>query len=130
MLILLCTDDQPGLQILIDRDGNSNGCDGGDGKQWIDVTPPPLGTFVVNLGDMLERWTNGRFKSTVHRVVSKGDTERYSIPFFHEPNFDTIVDCLDVCVGEGETKKYPTTTAGGHLLEKYNQTHSDFQSGD
>ncbi len=122
MITLLATDDQPGLQILIDQEGNGDGC-------WVDVSPPPLGTFVVNLGDMLERWTNGRFRSTVHRVLSTGNFERYSIPFFYEPNFDTVVDCLDICIREGEKKKYAKTTAGGHLLEKYKETHADFEGG-
>jgi isopenicillin N synthase-like dioxygenase len=131
MLTLLATDDQPGLQILINKDdvgdiGDASG-ESKDRECWIDVNPPPIGTFIVNLGDMLERWTNGKFKSTVHRVVSKHEKERYSIPFFYEPNFDTVVECLDVCLGPGEERKYPKTTAGGHLLEKYNQTHADFQ---
>ena len=43
------------------------------------------------------RWTNGRFKSTVHRVVTDGSADRYSIPFFFEPNFDTRVECLPSC---------------------------------
>ncbi len=125
MITLLATDDQPGLQILVNSENDNKK----EGEEcWVDVAPPPLGTFVVNLGDMLERWTNGRFKSTVHRVISSGEQERYSIPFFYEPNFDTVVKCLDVCLDDGEVPKYPQTTAGGHLLEKYNQTHADFQS--
>ncbi len=45
------------------------------------------------------RWTNGRFKSTLHRVVVDGSADRYSIPFFFEPNFDTVVECLPSCCG-------------------------------
>ncbi len=137
MVTLLATDDQPGLQILVNKTMGDSYCTT-EGKQekeeiWVDVHPPPKGTFVVNLGDMLERWTNGKFKSTVHRVVSSGEAERYSIPFFYEPNFDTVVECLDVCLdddghGKKEMAKYPSTTAGDHLLEKYQETHADFQS--
>ena len=75
---------------------------------------------------MLERWTNGKFRSTIHRVISRGD-ERYSIPFFYEPNFDTVVECVDVFLRPGEKAKYPPTTSGQHLLDKYKETHSDFQ---
>jgi isopenicillin N synthase-like dioxygenase len=112
----LATDDQPGLQILKSKD------------EWIDVKPPPMGTFIVNLSDMLERWTNGMFKSTVHRVVSSGNAERYSVAFFFEPHFDTVIRCIDKCLKEGEKPKYAETTCGGHLLEKITQTHADFES--
>lgn len=75
---LLNTYDYPGLQIFT-KD-----------EVWIDV-PPRKGAFVVNLGDMLERWTNDLFRSTKHRVLTAGQTERYSTPFFLEPNFDVSV---------------------------------------
>ena len=120
MVTLLATDENPGLQILVDNNDNK--------EIWIDVDPPPSGVFIVNLGDMLERWTNGKFKSTVHRVICSGETERYSIPFFYEPNFDTVVECLETCIDQGEKPKYESTTAGEHLLSMYNQTHADFQS--
>ena len=114
MVTILATDDNPGLQIYHD-------------EQWMDVPPPSLGTFVVNLGDMLERWTNGKFKSTLHRVIisSSGGEERYSIPFFYEPNFDTVVECLESCIGD-DGVKYPPITSGQHLLDKYKETHADF----
>jgi len=117
MITLLLTDENRGLQILT----KSN--------KWIDV-PPKKGAFVVNLGDMLERWTNGLFRSTKHRVLTSGEKERYSIPFFYEPNFDTTVRCLDVCCSEGKPAKYPPTTSGQHLLDKYAETHSDFKPKD
>lgn len=116
MITLLLTDDvTPGLQILT-KD-----------ERWIDV-PPRKGAFVVNLGDMLERWTNGLFRATRHRVLTAGEGERYSVPFFYEPNFDAKVECLDVCCGEGnDPPRYLPTTAGRHLLDKYRQTHADFK---
>ncbi len=118
MITLLATDDTPGLQIF------------NNDMIWVDVPPPPMDstTFVVNLGDMMERWTNGKFRSTLHRVVSRGYRERYSIPFFYEPNFDTVVVPLRNCIEEGEVPKYPPTTSGQHLLDKYNETHADFES--
>jgi isopenicillin N synthase-like dioxygenase len=114
MLTLLLTDLNRGLQIL-----TKQGC-------WIDVTPI-RGAFIVNLGDMLERWTNGLFRSTQHRVLTVGDAERYSVPFFYEPNFDTVVQCLPVCCSEENPAKYPPITSGQFLLDKYKQTHADFQ---
>jgi len=123
MITLLLTDDNPGLQIFT-KD-----------EKWIDV-PPKKGKFVVNLGDMLERWTNGLFRSTRHRVIipmrdNYEGSDRYSIPFFFEPNFDTVVECLEVCcrdpqTGQSVAPKYAKTTSGHHLLEKYRQTHADF----
>jgi len=123
MITLLLTDDSPGLQIFTKE------------NTWMDV-PPRKGAFIVNLGDMLERWTNGMFRSTIHRVVTPQNqsisaSDRYSIPFFLEPNFDTVVECLEICcrnpqTGERIPPKYPPTTSGQHLLEKYSQTHADF----
>ena len=58
---------------------------------WVDVPPVP-GAFVVNIGDLLEQWTNGVFKSTRHRVVNQvAGRERYSCAFFTSPNYDAVV---------------------------------------
>lgn len=112
ILTLLLTDENPGLQI------NYRG-------EWIDVPPRP-NAFVVNIGDMLEIWTNGQYKSTLHRVLTSSDYERYSIPFFFDPTFDTVVECLGSCTDENNPPKYPPTTAGKHLVSKYEGTHADF----
>lgn len=117
MLTLLLTDETPGLQIQTLE---------GD---WIDA-PPMLNAFIVNLGDLLERWTNGLFRSTVHRVLTSGERERYSIPFFYQPDYDAVVECLPQCCSVGNPPKYPKTTSGGHLLDKYKQTHAEFAPED
>lgn len=117
MVTLLLTDDNPGLQIQ-SKDGS-----------WIDI-PPKKGAFVVNIGDLFERWSNGLFKSTVHRVITpKGAKERYSIPFFFDPNWDCLVKCFPECCSEPDNPpKFPPITAGQHLLNMYAQTHADFSS--
>lgn len=139
MITILATDENPGLQIALDPSlvtGAETECtttstNSNDTQEiWMDVPPPPPGTFIVNLGDMLERWTNGKFKSTIHRVINHKGVERWSIPFFYDPNFDTVVKCLDVCRtnedGNESQEKYPVTTSGQHLLDKYKETHADF----
>eukprot|EP00899_Mesostigma_viride_P014331 jgi/Mesvir1/2289/Mv19327-RA.1 len=101
MLTLLLTDDIPGLQIYMGPRDDAQYKQG-----WIDV-PPRRGLFVVNLGDMLERWSNGIFKSTLHRVVNISGRERYSIPFFFEPNFEAVVECLPTCCGPDNPPNLP-----------------------
>ena len=112
MITLLLTDENPGLQVKLL-------------EEWIDV-PPKDAAFVVNIGDLFERWSNGLFRSTVHRVIQPANgRERYSVPFFFEPDFDAVVECLDVCLGK-DAPKYPPVTAGQHLLNMYEKTHADF----
>lgn len=113
MLTVLATDGTPGLQIY-------------QGGKWVDVNSIP-GTFIINLGDMLERWTNKRYKSTIHRVVTTTEKERYSIAFFIEPAFDTVVECLPQCLGPDEEPRYPPITAGQYLLDKHATTHSGYE---
>ncbi|GMF31885.1 unnamed protein product [Phytophthora fragariaefolia] len=114
LVTLLATDSSPGLQIRLDG-------------QWVDVPPRPE-AFVVNIGDMAERFTNGRFKATLHRVVNVSGGERYSVPFFFEPNFTCRVECFPSCVSEDNPPKYPPTTSGQHLLDMYRQTHASLEA--
>jgi isopenicillin N synthase-like dioxygenase len=79
---------------------------------------------VVNIGDMLARWTNDRWVSTLHRVVNPPLdlaplSRRQSIVFFQNPNYDAVVSCLPSCTDTANPPKYPTTTSGGHLREKF-----------
>ena len=69
-----------------------------DGK-WISATPL-LGSYIINIGELMKRWTNGRFKATVHRVVHLRNMPRYSMPLFCNPNFRTIVDPRDLGVSD------------------------------
>jgi len=117
-ITLLATDDVPGLQICRNKDDEH--------QVWEDVPPRKRG-FIINIGDMLERWSNGLFRSTLHRVLSPG-IERYSIPFFLEPNYDCVVECLPTCCSEDNPPKYPPTTSGEYLLSKFKTTHRGFHS--
>jgi len=96
-----------------------------DGR-WIDVPVVP-GGFVVNIGDALMRWTNDHWTSTVHRVVNppadeRTGTRRQSIAFFHNPNIDAVIDCLDLFSGQGKPK-YPAVTYGEYADTKYRLAH-------
>lgn len=76
---------------------------------WVRVPAEP-GTYIVNLGDMLANWTNGRWVATRHRVRNTGAGEaiadRISIPFFQHPNLDAVIDIVPTCLDEGEVPKY------------------------
>jgi isopenicillin N synthase-like dioxygenase len=111
-LTLLLQDSAGGLQVQDVASG-----------QWIHADPIP-GTFVVNLGDMIARWTNDRYRSTLHRVVNASGRERYSVPFFFVGNPDHEVACLPNCLDPGETAKYPSTTVEGHIQEMYRRTYA------
>ena len=91
-----------------------------DGK-WIPITALP-DHVVVNVGDMMERLTNDRLKSTIHRVVNPPKEEmknsRFSIPFFMHPRSEMDLSCLPECVSEDNPKNYPDITAGDFLNER------------
>ena len=110
-LTLLKQDDVGGLQVLDQACG-----------EWI-YAPPLPGTYVVNLGDMIARWTNDRYRSTLHRVVNSSGRERYSIPFFYSGNPDHLVECIPGCLAAGESPKYPPTTVEAHLRDMYRKTY-------
>ena len=107
---ILAQDDVGGLQVqTIDGD-------------WIDAPNLP-GVLLVNVGDMLMRWTNDRFRSTVHRVINADGVDRYSIPFFFDPQFDTVVACIDSCCSPDNPPRYPRTSWGEFLNERFNANH-------
>ncbi len=87
------------------------------------AAPPMPGAYVVNLGDLIARWTNDRYRSTPHRVVNRSGRRRYSIPFFFSGAPDYGVTCLPGCLELGEQPKYPPITVEAHMKERYRQTY-------
>lgn len=90
--------------------------------EWI-VAPPRRGTFIVNLGDMMARWTNDLYASTPHRVLNRSMRDRYSAAFFFDPAFHTRVECLPTCQSDERPARYPTITSGEHLAAMYRKTY-------
>ncbi|HEX2674204.1 MAG TPA: 2-oxoglutarate and iron-dependent oxygenase domain-containing protein [Polyangiaceae bacterium] len=110
MLTVLYADDAPGLEIFTPE---------GD---WQAVRPEP-GALLVNLGDLTARWTNDRWRSTLHRVALPpaelgGPAKRRSAAFFLDANYDAPIECLPTCLAPGASPRYPVVSAGEHLIAK------------
>lgn len=109
LITLLVGASADGLQILTRQ------------NEWVGVTSLPE-QIVVNVGDMLQRLTNNKLKSTTHRVVNppreKWHTSRFSIPFFLHPKGQMNLACLDGCIDDKHPKAYPDATAGEYLDER------------
>lgn len=112
LLTLLMQDDVGGLEVLDPSD------------QWQAV-PPVAGSVIVNSGDLLERWSNGRYRSALHRVQpTVGQKSRLSVVLFVDPDSATPVAALPSCVSSTNPAKFPPVTAGEHLLERIHASHS------
>jgi isopenicillin N synthase-like dioxygenase len=114
MTILAATDAEGGLEVRM-PDGS-----------WAAVTPR-AGEFVVNLGDMMARWTDERWASTLHRVVNPqlgmARSRRLSIGMFVHPNYDQRIECVPTCLAPGEAPRFPAITAGEHIKRKIERSH-------
>ncbi|KRG27366.1 isopenicillin N synthase family dioxygenase [Salegentibacter mishustinae] len=109
LITLLMGASTGGLQVLR-KDG-----------EWIDAVPQE-DELVINVGDMLERHTNNKLRSTIHRVINppkdQWDKPRYSIPFFMHPRSEMRLDCLEECIDEENPKQYEDITAGDFLHQR------------
>ena len=111
---LLAQNPVPGLQIRT-RDG-----------EWISAPVIPE-TFVVNTGDVLNRWSNGRFLSTPHRAFNTMASARYAIPFFFHPNPGTLIEALPSCVSAGNPARFPAQTVGEYMAWFRGQNYAHFR---
>lgn len=112
-ITLLYQDASGGLQVLNTQD------------EWMDA-PPVAGSFVVNIGDLMQRWTNDIYRSTKHRVASPTHgRSRFSMPFFVEPDFDTPIVTLASCLAEKSGQwGYPVITAGDWIVSRFTETYA------
>jgi isopenicillin N synthase-like dioxygenase len=109
-LTLLAQDDAGGLQVQR-QDGS-----------WMDVPPQP-GTLLVNIGDMLQRWTNDRWRSAPHRVINKSSGhDRWSIAYFFDLDGDAVITPLPSCVSATQPARHAPLSAGEHLAEMLRRT--------
>ncbi|KAK2598033.1 hypothetical protein QQS21_005870 [Conoideocrella luteorostrata] len=115
-ITLLLQDGVDGLQVW-DKRSNS----------WIDKVPPTEGAFVVNLGNLMARWTNEKYKSNVHRVINKTGKERYSIPVFVSGNPDYVVECIPTCKSANEPAQFPPATVEDIVSASYAESYGRAQ---
>ena len=123
--------DYGSLTILLPEEGSSGLEIQTANGTWLEVPPVP-GAFIVNIGDLMARWTNDRWVSTMHRVVGSAEggwRRRQSIAFFHLPNWDAPIACLPSCVADGEEPKYPPVVSGPYLMQKFRSTVKSSREG-
>ena len=114
-LTFLAQDDAGGLQVMSPE---------GD---WLDAPPRP-DALIVNVGDMLQRWSNGRLRSTPHRVINVSGRERFSCPFFFDPNVETEVAPLDACVSPDAPAAFERVHFGAFLRSELEAGYDAHQS--
>ena len=111
VLTILLQDMQGGLQVLNKDD------------EWIEA-PPIENSLVCNIGDLLERWTNGYLVSTKHRVINRNKGARYSIPIFCDPSSQTIINPSDF---SQNPNKFEKITAGEHILNRNRRNFKQYK---
>jgi isopenicillin N synthase-like dioxygenase len=90
--------------------------------EWL--APPVIpGTFLINLGNMMRRWSNDRFLSTPHWVINESGTDRYSIAYFHSPNPASVIECLPSCVSAGNPARYTPAVYRDLVQEFYRKNY-------
>ena len=113
-MTILARDDTPGLAIRLPS------------GEWL--SPPVIpGTFLVNIGNMMRRISNDRFLSTPHGVIVEGDTDRYSMAYFHSPNVTQLIKVAPSCIEKNQSPKYEPARYADLIQEFYqaNYFHQD-----
>jgi isopenicillin N synthase-like dioxygenase len=110
-LTILCQDNAGGLEVRR-ADGT-----------WLKAPPIP-GTWVVNVADMLSRWTNKRWQSTPHRVKNLSGGDRYSNPYFFDMDMDSIVECVPTCTSPSNPPRFAPVRYGDYLMERLDKNYA------
>jgi isopenicillin N synthase-like dioxygenase len=109
-ITMLAREDVPGLAVRLPS------------GEWL--APPVIeGTFLVNLGNVMKRWSNDRFLSTPHGVLNDSGRDRYSIAFFYSPNPDARIDVVPTCTGPGNPPRYEPALYRDLVLQFYNANY-------
>lgn len=114
-LTILSQDDIGGLQVQ-NRQG-----------EWVSAPPVP-GTFIVNIGDLVQTFSNDRYQSTTHRVINTRGVQRYSIPFFLDLDFDALVEPVPTCVDDKNPPRYAAYTCGQHKYKRFVDSYAHLAS--
>lgn len=114
-LTILWQDQVGGLQVR-NREG-----------EWVSAPPIP-DTFIVNIGDLVQTFTNDRYISTMHRVINTSGAERYSLPFFIDLDFDAVVKPVPTCVSAENPAKYAPYTCGQHKYKRFVDSYQHLQT--
>jgi isopenicillin N synthase-like dioxygenase len=110
-ITLLAQDNSGGLEVR-----NAAG-------DWIEATPIPA-TFIINIGDLMARWTNGVYNSTMHRVKNKKPgVERYSVAFFYSPRPDAVIEAIPTCISTEFPRQFAAFTAEEHRNEMFRRAY-------
>jgi isopenicillin N synthase-like dioxygenase len=110
-ITLLAQDDLGGLEVRNVAD------------EWVSATPV-RGTFVINLGDLMQRWTNDAYRSNMHRVRNNSSTkDRYSIAFFYSPRPDSRIECLPTCADADHPPRFAPCTTSEHMNEMFRRSY-------
>ena len=115
-LTVLAQDDVGGLQVM-NRDGI-----------WIEAPPIP-DTFVINIGDLIQRLTNDTYLANLHRVVNASGRERYSIPFFIDADYDAVFAPIAECVSAENPARYAPVTCGAHKFARFKDSYPHLTQG-
>ena len=88
----------------------------------MSATPIP-GTFVINLGDLMARWTNGLYRRIAPREEQRATKDRYSIPFFYSPRPTAVMECLPTCADARHPPKFAPCTVREHMDEMFRRSY-------
>jgi isopenicillin N synthase-like dioxygenase len=108
-LTMIMQDETGGLEVL------------NNGGSWIPAPALP-NSFLINTGDLMQRWTNDEYPATIHRVINRTKYPRYSTAFFMDPDYHTTVSCLPNCTSPNEKPHYEPIMVGEYMKTRFMET--------